>query len=52
MMENGDLEDALSEAEQLPDAAREAMSGWLNTAQARADALTAAADLSASMPTN
>lgn len=52
MMKNGDLEKALTEAELLPDAAREAMSGWLNNAQARVNALTAAADLSASLPTN
>ena len=51
-MESGDLQSALSEAEQLPEAARDTMSGWLTNAQARANALTAAAELSASLPTN
>lgn len=51
-MKTGALQDALTEAELLPDVAKEAMSGWLTSAQARADALTAAADLSASLPTN
>ena len=51
-MKNGDLEQALTEAESLPEAARDAMSGWLTNAQTRANALTAAAGLSASLPTN
>lgn len=40
-LDNGDLGTALSELEALPDTAREAMSGWIDQARARADALSA-----------
>ena len=50
--EDGDLETALVEAEQLPEAARDAMSDWLENATARASAATAAASLSDSLATN
>lgn len=51
-MKDGDLNTALSEAEQLPDEAKDAMSDWLTGAQARMNATAAAATLSDSLATN
>jgi len=45
-VKNGQLDEALTEIESLPDAAKGALQGWLDQAQARAAALGATQDLS------
>jgi len=51
-LHSGDLSDALSELDKLPDRPRQAMSAWIDAATARADALDAAQTLEQSLNSN
>lgn len=51
-VDQGNIEDALSELDSLPDAGREAMSEWIEAAQTRVEATAAVDDLAANLNTN
>jgi hypothetical protein len=51
-LRDGEVRHALSELDELPDPARAAMSGWIEDATARADALDAAQTLEQSLNSN